>query len=134
MYDDDGNHHTWGLHEENMLQGGTWNTLKGALKSVAGATKGIVTPDADYDLEYGYNDPSDVACGMWSQDPCGDIDSCVLKAATAYPKITQYKNFPPFTNSNTFAGAVASKCNLVKPNVPPASTPGWGNPQPAGLR
>lgn len=36
-------------------------------------------------------------------------------------------------NSNTFAGNITRKCNLMRPNVPSRSTPGWSSPQPAPL-
>src|SRR5262249_43831469 len=51
MYDKDGNRRTWGLHEERELQG---RVAAGAIRSIAGMTRGIVDPDnKSFDWDYG---------------------------------------------------------------------------------
>jgi RHS repeat-associated protein len=129
MYDKNGNRQTWGLHEEQELKG---NIFNGAMRSIVGGTRGIVDPNNGFDWDYG--DPGTTTCGMWSDDPCREADQCVLKAVNDYPKVTKYRNAPPFVNSNTFAGTIARKCNLMRPNVPKASTPGWSHAQPPPYR
>jgi RHS repeat-associated protein len=61
-------------------------------------------------------------CGPWT-DECG-TDDCVSSAVNGYPNPSNYR-FASGPNSNTFAGTVARKCNLVRPSV--MMTPGWGD-------
>lgn len=63
------------------------------------------------------------SCGPWA-DEC-NTDECVAEAANAYPNPSTYR-FARGPNSNTFAGTVARKCNLRRPNV--FLTPGWDDP------
>jgi hypothetical protein len=79
---------------------------------------GYTLRDTRFDRE-----PPQGDCGPWSDD-CG-ADECVASAASSYPNPTYYGVIT--SNSNTFAGTVARKCNLRRPpgNFP---TPGWGDP------
>lgn len=63
------------------------------------------------------------SCGPWAAE-CG-TDDCVEQAANQYPNPSNYR-FARGPNSNTFAGTIARKCNLVRPPV--LLTPGWGDP------
>lgn len=62
-------------------------------------------------------------CGPWT-DSC-DTDECVANAAKNYPNPTEYLIIR--SNSNTFAGTVARKCGLSRPNGS-FPTPGWDDP------
>jgi RHS repeat-associated protein len=61
------------------------------------------------------------SCGDWNEG-CG-TDGCVKKQAEGYPNPSEYDLLGP--NSNTFAGTVARACDLKRPDLYSATTPGW---------
>lgn len=62
--------------------------------------------------------------GQWTDNPT--VDQCVVDEVGRYANPSQY-NFASGPNSNTFAGTVARKCKLAKPE---GWAPGW-NDEPA---
>jgi uncharacterized protein RhaS with RHS repeats len=64
-------------------------------------------------------DDDDTACGSWDGE-CG-TDECVEHQANQYPNPSNYGYLG--TNSNTFAGTLARRCGLKKPDVTNAF--GW---------
>ena len=64
-------------------------------------------------------DDDDTSCGGWDAE-CG-TDECVAHEANQYPNPSNYSYGGP--NSNSFAGTLARKCGLKKPDV--WNTLGW---------
>ncbi len=60
-------------------------------------------------------------CGEWV-DEC-TTDQCVKDESDFYPNPSQYLYTGP--NSNTFAGTIARKCRLPRPDLWQPATPGW---------
>lgn len=104
----------WGLH-------GDWDPPP-AGSGISG--QGRIRNDAFF------NDPNQSVCGPWTDD-C-DTDDCVRRAIANYPDPSAYNAvFGP--NSNTFAGVIARKCKLTRPNYGWAR--GWHNtPKPYSPR
>ena len=75
----------------------------------------------------GFDDPDESQCGEWN-NAC-EADRCVVRAASDYANPSKY-NAVVGPNSNTFAGIVARKCGLTRPERA-GWTRGWNRNSPA---
>jgi hypothetical protein len=57
----------------------------------------------------------------WNEEPA--VDECVRQAVDEYANPSEYR-FASGPNSNTFAGTIARKCGLGRPE---GWTPGWNH-------
>ena len=100
---------------------------------MGGRTSGEQWHTGRVGYDHGFDDPNSLGtkCGPWKGEgsECLKPDKCVIQAANEYPNPSEYRWRGP--NSNTFAGFIARKCGLTKPDV--SKTPGW-NDSPAQRR
>lgn len=96
--------------------------LVGGVFSGLGSNEGQVFRDNGFDRVK----KPDKAWGPWNEG-CG-VDECVMETARNYPNPSFYQ-LKKGPNSNTFAGTIARKCGLQRPDV--GRTPGLDD-APAG--